>query len=116
MKSVRVRAMGRVVEDYLTALDGPRRDQSHITRLHKKLARLEALPNPTDKMGLLLHLSALDATRQLIVEVESRTDIAELEAMFVKVAAEWAEVRGVTHSAFVALGVPLGVLKQAGIR
>lgn len=116
-KALRSKAMGRVVTDYIDALRDRTLvvDRSYLTRLKSKLARLEATPPADDVISMLEHASDIERTTKAIADVESRPDIAVLRDRFIAVAAEWAEIRGITPSAFASLGVPASVLRDANL-
>lgn len=112
------RDQGRAVRRYLEALEankprrGRRRSPESIT---KRLATIETdLPTAGPLKRLHLIQERLDLQAALEAS-EAGTDIADLEAQFVAVAASYGERKGITYSAWRELGVPAPVLAQAGI-
>jgi hypothetical protein len=112
------RDQGRAVRRYLEAIEankprrGRRRSPESITK------RLEAIETdlPTANPLKRLHLIQERLDLQAALEAsEAGTDIADLEAQFVAVAASYGERKGITYSAWRELGVPAPVLTQAGI-
>ena len=91
------------VRTYLTALRDPSalRDEESVAALQSQL------DNASD------HLERL-RLRQQLLDLESPS-IARYEEDFVTHAKAWAEQEGVTPSAFEAEGVPVGVLRKAGL-
>lgn len=80
--------------------------------------RLEAIEtdlptaNPLKRLHLIQERIDLHAALEAS---EAGTDLADLEASFVAVAASYGERKGITYSAWRELGVPAPVLAQAGI-
>jgi hypothetical protein len=112
------RDQGRAVRRYLEALEankprrGRRRSPESITK------RLQAIETdlPTADPLKRLHLIQERLDLQAALEAsEAGTDLADLEAQFVAVAASYGERKGITYSAWRELGVPAPVLAQAGI-
>jgi hypothetical protein len=112
------RDQGRAVRRYLEALEankprrGRRRSPESIT---KRLGTIETdLPTADPLKRLHLIQERLDLQAALETS-EAGTDLADLEAQFVAVAASYGERKGITYSAWRELGVPAPVLAQAGI-
>lgn len=112
------RDQGRAVRRYLEALEankprrGRRRSPESIT---KRLATIENdLPTADPLKRLHLIQERLDLQGALEAS-EAGTDLADLEAQFIAVAASYGERKGITYSAWRELGVPAPVLAQAGI-
>ena len=112
------RDQGRAVRRYLEAVEankprrGRRRSAESIT---KRVATIET-DLPTADPVKRLHLIQERLDLQAAVEAgEAGTDLADLEAQFVAVAARYGERKGITYSAWRELGVPAPVLAQAGI-
>jgi hypothetical protein len=109
---------GRAVRRYLEALEAnqPRRGRRRSPESMAK--RLEAIETdlPTADPLKRLHLTQERLDLQAALEAsEAGTDIADLEAQFVAVAASYGERKGITYSAWRELGVAAPVLAQAGI-
>lgn len=112
------RVEGRVVRDYLEALrnskgrPGRKRTAESVSR---RLAAVEAeLVDASPVQELELVQERLD----LQVELESmqaKVDPATLEAGFVKIAAAYSKRKGISYTAWRAVGVQPSVLKKAGI-
>ncbi len=85
----------QAIREYLNSLDNP--------PLAKGFNPAEVVDGIDDPIAKLRALA--DAKR--------RSEVNELEARFIEVAARWAARNGVGREAFVALGVPSRVLKQA---
>lgn len=108
-----------VVRTYLKALNESASPRGRRTPdwLKKKA---ETLPSEIDQeqdvlKRLALRQALLDVLRDLAA-VESEPDLSEAEAAFVKVARAYSERKGITRLAWREEGVPLAVLKQAGIQ
>lgn len=120
----RAMAVGRrqtkIVADYLEALDEwtPRRARPVSTEaLEAKIAKIDAT---IDDLSHIARLHANQRRLDLQAELErlqaiDETDLDDLENKFVKVAAEYAERKGVSYQAFRQMGVPASTLKRAGI-
>lgn len=82
--------------------------------------------------SIVKHEARLSKTTSLLVELQERSLLLELRAVlaergegggpseaqqfFVRHAAAWAEGKGVSHYAFREMGVPVAVLREAGIK
>lgn len=112
------RDQGRSVRRYLEALEAnkPRRGRKRSPESITK--RLHAIENeiPTADPLKRLHLIQERLDLQAALEASGAgTDLAELEAGFVAVAASYGDRKGITYSAWRELGVPAAVLTRAGI-
>lgn len=112
------REQGRAVRRYLEALEahkprrGRKRSSESITR---RLDAIETeLPDADPLKRLHLIQERLDL-RAVLEASDAGTDLADLEAQFVAVAASYGSRKGISYSAWRALGVPASVLSQAGI-
>jgi hypothetical protein len=85
----------QIVRDYLNSLDNPPEP-----RIFDPAAVTRGIADPIDKLKALA-----DAKR--------RTNVNELEAQFVDVAARWATKNDIGRDAFATLGVPSAVLRRA---
>lgn len=112
------RDQGRAVRRYLEALEAnkPRRGRKRSPEsIAKRLDAIEAdLPTADPLKRLHLIQERLDLQAALEAS-EAGTDLADLEAGFVAVAASYGERKGITYSAWRELGVPAPVLTRAGI-
>jgi hypothetical protein len=112
------RDQGRSVRRYLEALEAnkPRRGRKRSPESIAK--RLDAIENeiPTADPLKRLHLIQERLDLQAALDASGGgTDLAELEADFVAVAASYGDRKGITYSAWRELGVPAPVLTRAGI-
>jgi hypothetical protein len=111
------REQGRVVRAYLTALDehkpkrGRQRTPESIT---KRLAEIDGALSSSDPLKRVqLIQERLDLTKER--DASAPNDLPELEAAFVKVAKVYGDAKGLTWAAWREVGVPAGVLVEAGI-
>lgn len=97
-------AQDTAVRNYLLSLRDPSalRDDATIEGLRK---RLEDSSDELERLQL----------RQQLLDAE-RPSVEGYEEEFVTHAKAWADDRGISHKAFVAEGVPSGVLRKAGFR
>jgi predicted metal-dependent hydrolase len=112
------REQGRTVRNYLEALEShkPKRGRKRSTEaIEKRLATIEDEMSSADPLRRLqLAQERLDLQDQLThATVESNLD--ELEQQFIQVAAEYAQRKGITYTAFREIGVPAATLRAAGI-
>ena len=112
------REQGRAVRRYLEALEAhrPRRGRKRSPEsMTRRLAAIEAeLPAADPLKRLHLVQERMDLQAELDAG-DAGTDLAELEAGFVAVAAAYGERKGITYTAWRELGVPGPVLARAGI-
>jgi hypothetical protein len=112
------REQGRAVRRYLEGLEAnkPRRGRKRTPEsIGKRLDTIETeLPTADPLKRLHLIQERLDLQAALDVSTAG-TDLADLEAGFVAVAASYGERKGITYSAWRELGVPASVLTHAGI-
>jgi hypothetical protein len=114
----RGRDQGRAVRRYLEALEAnkPRRGRRRSAEWMRQ--RLDAIETeltqaePIRRLHLIQERMELRAARDAS---ETGTDLADLEANFVAVAASYGERKGITYTAWRELGVPAAALTQAGI-
>jgi len=112
------REQSRVVNRYLSALEEhkPKRGRKVTpetlgTRLNETREKILFAP-PGEK--LLLISEEMDLENR-IEQLDVEFDFSELESGFVKVAKNYAMRRNIPRKAFVRIGVPAAVLKDAGI-
>lgn len=112
------RVEGRVVRDYLDALrnskgrPGRKRTPDSVAR------RLQAIEAELADASPVRELELIQERLDLQVELESmqsKVDPASLEAGFVKIAAAYSQRKGISYTAWRAVGVQPSVLKKAGI-
>jgi hypothetical protein len=112
------REQGRVVRNYLEALDlaKPRRGRRRTSQaIRRRLAAIEAqLAGAGALQRLQLVQERMDLESEL-ASSEEVVDIASLEKGFVKVAKGYGARKGVSYSAWRAVGVSASVLQKAGI-
>lgn len=112
------RAEGRLVRNYLEALDssrpkrGRKRTKESISRRLEKIDVELDLADPLKRLQLTQE--QLDLQEEL-EQMDSGIDLAQLEEEFARVAKGYAERKGITYAAFRQIGVPAAVLKKAGI-
>jgi hypothetical protein len=110
---------GRAVREYLHALrsNKPKRGRKRTGDSIK--ARLSAIEDELTEADALDELRLLQERRNLTAELEtmgSATDIAALEAEFVKVAKSYSARQGISYATWRDVGVEASVLKAAGIQ
>ena len=98
------KAQQAAVRNYLTSLRDPMalRDDDAIADLH---SRIDQTDDDVERLKL----------RQQLLELQD-PPLDRIEAAFVEHAKAWADDSGVTADAFIAQGVPAGVLRRAGFR
>jgi hypothetical protein len=111
------RRESRAIKAYLEAL-GSRRPGRPVTAdsVRKRIESIdEKLATEDDPLKQLdLRQERLDAEAAL-KEVEAKEDIDELEKSFVETAKSYSERKGISYAAWRQVGVPAGVLKEAGV-
>ncbi len=113
------REQGRVVRRYLEALEsqrpkrGRKRTQESIA---KRLATVDEQLATADALTRL-HLvqERLDLELELSAGGDDGAELEELEVVFIDVAADYGERKGLTYEAWRSVGVEPRVLKAAGI-
>jgi hypothetical protein len=113
------REQGRTVRDYLEALEAskPRRGrrrtpESVENRLKVVTELVETADNPLSRLQLVQERLNLETE---LAAGEPSTDVSTLQADFVKIARAYGERKGISYSAWRAIGVGAAVLKEAGI-
>jgi hypothetical protein len=113
------RAEGRVVKNYLQALEEnkPRRGRKRTAEsIRKKLAEIDETidgSDPLKRVGMAQQRIDLQAE---LAGMENATDMGELEKEFISVAAAYSDRKGISKAAWREVGVPASVLKAAGIK
>jgi uncharacterized protein YicC (UPF0701 family) len=112
------RAEGRAVKAYLDALEQqrPRRGRRRTPdSIKKRLAAIEkSLPNASSLQRLQLVQERRDLEAEL-AGMDTKVDLAKLEAEFVKVAKAYSQRKGIEYASWRELGVAADVLRRAGI-
>jgi uncharacterized protein YicC (UPF0701 family) len=112
------RSQGRVVRNYLEALDAhkPKRGRKRTPdSIRKRLDRIEQeLPDADQLKRLQLVQERLDLQQEL-ESTEQKVDLSALEKEFATAAKPYSERKGISYAAWRELGVPAAVLKKAGI-
>ena len=112
------REQGRVVREYLAALNEERKpgrklDEDTLKeRITQTQAQIDSEPDPAKRVDLIQ--KRLDYEEKL-ANLGEAVDLEALEKAFVKAAKEYSERKGITYSAWREAGVPAAVLKEAGV-
>jgi hypothetical protein len=112
------RTAGRAVRQYLEALEShkPKRGRKRTPdSIAARLATIDgqlASAEPIARLGLIQE--QIDLQRELAA-LETATDLAGLEADFVAHAKTYSENKGISYTAWRAIGVSADVLRAAGI-
>jgi hypothetical protein len=113
------RNQGRAVRRYLEALEAhkPKRGRKRTAEsVRKRLDRIDAELASADPLKRLqLVQERLDLQNEL-EQANSKVDLTELEAEFVKAAGDYSARKGISYAAWRELGVEASVLKRAGVR
>jgi hypothetical protein len=114
------REQGRVIRNYLDALDAarPRRGRKRTSQsVSRRLDTVKKeLSGSTGLDRVHLIQERLDLETELAALSGQSVDVPRLEAEFVKVAADYGERKGISYAAWREAGVAAAVLKKAGIR
>jgi hypothetical protein len=112
------REQGRIVRNYLEALEStkPRRGRKRTPdSIKKRLVTIDAAlsdANPLSRLQLIQEQQDLESE---LAYGDDSVDIASLEKAFTKVAKAYGDRKGITYSAWRAVGVSAPVLQQAKI-
>ena len=112
------REQGRLVKDYLEALDQnkPKRGRKRTADSVKK--RLEAISADLADASAIKKVEMIQERRDLEVELATMgttVDLSTFEKGFVKAAKTYSERKGISYATWREVGVPADVLKTAGI-
>ncbi len=112
------RNQGRSVRRYLEALEAhkPKRGRKRTAESVQK--RLDHIDVELVKADLLKRLQLIQERLDLKAElgrVGTKVDLTELEQEFVSAAAAYSARKGISHAAWMELGVEATVLKRAGV-
>lgn len=112
------REEGRIVRAYLEALEStkPRRGRKRtVDSIRKKLAAIEdelASASPLNRLHLVQEQRDLEAE---LAHSGQAVDVGTLEKEFIRVAKDYSGRKGLSYSAWRAVGVSATVLEKAGI-
>jgi len=112
------REEGRIVRRYLEALEStkPRRGRKRTPESIKR--RLATIDSTVDDADPLARLHLIEERQRLEAELTATgdtVDLAALEKDFIKVARLYGDRKGISYSAWRAVGVSASVLQQAKI-
>jgi hypothetical protein len=119
------REQGRIVRAYLEALDprgtgepGRRHRRRSLADIDARLVDVDRRMAASSSVMVRLHLAQerVDLERARAASDAHQPDVGALEARFVKVAAAYSERKGVSWAAWREAGVPVKVLRAAGVR
>ena len=114
----RGREQGRIVREYLAALDrekkpGRKLDADTLNqRIAETQKQVDTEPDPAKRVELIQ--KRLNYEEQL-ANLEDEPDLEALQKDFAKVAKEYSERKGIAYMAWREAGVPAATLKDAGI-
>jgi len=112
------REEGRAVRHYLEAIDQlkPKRGRKRTAgSIQKRLVTIDAaISDATALRRLQLIQEELDLAAELEA-LDETIDIAGLEKAFIKVARTYGDRKGISYSAWRAVGISASVLKSAGV-
>ena len=112
------REQGRVVRDYLNALEltKPRRGRKRTPEsIQKRLAAIDveySVAPALQRLQLIQEELDLEAELAIVDEV---IDVSRLEKAFIKVARAYGDRKGISYSAWRSVGVSAAVLQSAGV-
>ncbi len=113
------RAQGLAVRRYLEALERnrPRRGRRPSSdSLRKQLSEIEEKLQDADPLKRLHLVQQRKIVEARLASGEGGEDITELEDGFVEAAAEYGSRKGIDYSTWREIGVPVDVLRRAGIQ
>jgi hypothetical protein len=113
------REEGRAVRAYLDAIDRPRRPgrrrtTDSVSRQIEKIDGRLATASPSERLHLIQQRFDLKQDLDRL-KMEAEVDLKALENAFVKVASVYSERKGISYTAWRAVGVPADALRRAGI-
>lgn len=112
------RREGRLIRDYLEALDAhkPKRGRKRTPdSIKKRLADIEGQIETASPMKRVSMVQERLNLEHELSATEEKVDLSQLESGFVAAAASYSKRKGISYSAWRAVGVPAGALKKAGI-
>lgn len=112
------RADGRVVKEYLEALERnkPKRGRKRTPEsIKKQLGEIDANIGDAEPLHRVQMVQERMNLRTELAGLENASELSELEGAFVEVAAGYSERKGISYAAWREVGVPAPTLKAAGI-
>ena len=112
------RADGRVVKEYLEALDRnkPKRGRKRTPEsIKSKLADIDANIDGAEPLRRVQMVQERINLRNELASLENASELVELQNAFTEVAAGYSERKGISYAAWREVGVPASTLKAAGI-
>ncbi len=112
------REEGRIVRRYLEALESnkPRRGRKRTPdSIRKRLHTIETSLPTADPLSRLHMIEEKQRLESELSHTGETVDLAALEKSFVKVARVYGERKGISYSAWRAVGVSANVLQQARV-
>ncbi len=110
------RRQAKAVREYLEALNVDKRKVSDPEDLEKRIAdtaqKIADEDDPVREVELIQRRLELEAELE---DAQDAPDFEELESAFKEAVKEYSERKGITYPAWRELGVPAGVLKDAGV-
>jgi hypothetical protein len=107
-----------VVGAYLDALEAfkPKRGRKRTPEsIEKRLAAIDTELPDADRLTALNYLQERANLMAELDTMQNKTDLSELEAGFVEVAAAYAQRKGISYAVWREIGVPAATLRNAGI-
>ena len=114
----RGREQGRIVREYLAALDrekkpGRKLDADTLNqRIAETQKQIDTEPDPAKRVELIQKRHNYE---DQLANLEDEPNLDSLGKDFISVAKEYSERKGINYSAWREAGVPAAVLKEAGI-
>lgn len=108
------REQGRAVRAYLEALEANKPKRGRKPSPENIAAKRAQVEEELGSATGIRRLELLQLKRDLET-VEPQTDMSELEARFIEVAAAYGKRKGIAYATWREFGVPASVLKEAGI-
>ena len=118
--TAREKADNRAVRDYLDTLSANTRKRGRKRTADSAKARISAIEaamsdaSASRRLGLVQERLDLEAELDAMAQA-SKVDIGDLEAGFIKAAADYGGQRGISYTAWREVGVSAATLKSAGI-
>ena len=112
------RADGRVVKDYLEALESnrPKRGRKRTPdSIRRKLEEIDASIGDAEPLQRVQLVQERMNLRTELASLENASELSELESAFTAVAKGYSERKGISYAAWREVGVPASTLKAAGI-
>lgn len=113
------REQGRIVDNYLVALETNRPKRGRKVTPESRQKKLDEIERDLLTASGVERLKLLQLQKNLQAqqaEKKPENDLPALEKEFIRVAAAYAAKQGIVRSTFVDMGVPVPVLKAAGLK